>query len=109
MKKGTLYADKNFNHNGFIREFTRRTDCRYETFDEGILIVFEQYYYRNNSNAGVSIVLRRYGEEYKISIITTAAGVGIMNLSYGADRSLFKEICGIALEFGAIQLPGCAL
>lgn len=101
MKKEILYANQNFDFESFIRAFNEdKHKC--EIMDDGILFVFERYYFRNGSAAGASILVRQYEEKYKITIITTAAGIGLFNLSYGADAKLLKSIIEEAQKYGAI-------
>lgn len=60
-------------------------------------LVYEMYFFRTGSYASLSVLLVEQGEEQTADIVTSGGGEGLLNASYGAERSLARS-CVRALE-----------
>jgi hypothetical protein len=59
--------------------------------------VFQKYYFRNNSYAGLTVVISGKADIITVEAIGSAGGQGIFNISYGAESN-FTELVYTLLE-----------
>lgn len=61
------------------------------------LLVYEKYFFRNNSYATVTVLLTEQGGEQHADIISAGGGESLGNFSWGANRKMAAD-CVKALE-----------
>ena len=60
-------------------------------------LAYEKYYLRTGSYTSLTVVLTEYGEEQRACIVASGGGAGMVNHSFGANRS-FAKACAKVLE-----------
>lgn len=61
------------------------------------LLVYEKYYFRNNSYASLTVLVTEQGTRQTAQIVATGGGASLSNTSLGANRN-FAQKCVQALE-----------
>ncbi|RIW37414.1 hypothetical protein D3H55_05100 [Bacillus salacetis] len=56
------------------------------------ILVFEKYFFRNNSSASLTVTVSNFEGETTIKCISTGNGAGIFNIGWGAGKSFMKPI-----------------
>lgn len=63
-----------------------------ETNNPTVLICAERYYFRNSNYTGLTILLRGLGTYAEATVVGFGGGGGLMNMSYGANKSITKIV-----------------
>jgi len=60
-----------------------------------IILVYEKYYFRNSSTAGLTVTLSGEGSTAFVTSIASAGGQGILNISWGANSHFSNQVIRI--------------
>lgn len=67
-----------------------------------VFLCFEKYFFRNNSYAGLSILITESNLIQTIDLVGFGGGAGPFNLSWGADSDFQEIIINILYENGFV-------
>ncbi len=74
--------------------------CRAFSGAYAVLLCFEKYYFRNNSYAGLTIMLTEEQENQTADIIGFGGGNGLFNFSLGANSNFADTAKSILENYG---------
>lgn len=64
------------------------------------VLIFEEYFFRTASFAGLTLVLLETDDIQRADIIGSASGAGIFNISLGADKAIVCPVVDLLLNYG---------
>lgn len=70
-----------------------------------VLLSFERYFMRNGNYAALTVLLSRETDSTGAVVIGSAGGGGLLNLSWGANRSFAEDAERILLQSGFEPVP----
>lgn len=73
---------------------------RYANDVKIIFMCFEKYYFRNNSAAGLSLLITESNLVQTIDVVGFGGGEGLFNLSWGANSDFLESVVGLLKEHG---------
>lgn len=73
---------------------------RYSNDVRIIFMCFEKYYFRNNSFAGLSLLITESNLVQTVDIVGFGGGEGLFNLSWGANSEFKESVINIFKEKG---------
>lgn len=59
---------------------------------EVIVMVFEKFYFRNNSTAGLTVTISNDSGATCVNAVASAGGQGLFNISWGANSSFAYQV-----------------
>lgn len=59
---------------------------------EMIVQIYEKYFLRNNSQAGLTVTLQNFQGHTQINAIASAGGQGLFNISWGAGSNFAGQV-----------------
>lgn len=59
---------------------------------EMIVQIYEKYYMRNNSQAGLTVTLQNFQGHTQVNAISSAGGQGLFNISWGAGSEFAAKV-----------------
>ena len=65
-----------------------------------VLLVFQKYYWRNNSQASLTLLLTGDGGTVTVDLIGSGGGVGLLGLSLGAESDFVEDVEELLSEQG---------
>ncbi len=65
-----------------------------------IFMCFEKYYFRNNSAAGLSLLITESNLVQTIDVVGFGGGEGLFNLSWGTNSDFLESVVGLLKEHG---------
>ncbi len=74
--------------------------CREMNGAEVIVLLFEKYYLRNGSYAGLTVMLTECGDEKTADVVGFGGGGGMVNWSFGANADFAKQANIILQKYG---------
>lgn len=80
--------------------------CRAFSGAYAVLLCFEKYYFRNNSYAGLTIMLTEEQENQTADIIGFGGGNGLFNFSLGANSNFADTAKSILENYGFQEYRG---
>lgn len=88
------------------REAELVTENHYEGSDMKVsMMVFEKFYFRTSSYAGLTILLTEIqGQKITLDIVGSGGGGGLLNISWGSNRSFAEKAQRRAEELGFVKL-----
>ena len=73
---------------------------RYSNEVRIVFLCFEKYYFRNNSTAGLSLLITDSNSAQTIDVVGFGGGEGLFNLSWGANSDFLESVVSILKEKG---------
>ena len=68
-----------------------------------VLLCFEQYYVRVSSFASLSVMISHEPDSTRAVIVGSGGGTGVLNLSWGANKSIAENSEKIFLDRGFVR------
>jgi len=84
---------------GSFAELVNRTEHNYNDA-RMVVLCFEKYYMRNDSTAALTIIVSELNDETNVELIAFGGGQGLLNLSWGANKSFARSAISVLQEFG---------
>lgn len=81
-------------------ELVDESYCYLDDSTTVILLVFEKYFMRNGSYAGLTVQLIENDKVQMANIIASAGGEGIFNISWGANSDFAYDAENILRDYG---------
>lgn len=64
-----------------------------------LIIIFEKYYVRNNSDVGLIVVYENIIGKIVIKVILIGSVIGILKIDWGVGGNLFKRVKNIFVDY----------
>jgi hypothetical protein len=64
-----------------------------------LITVYEKYYIRSNSNAGLVVVCENTSGETVVKVTSTGSGAGLFMIDWGSGNNFIKKVKEILLEY----------
>lgn len=66
------------------------------------IFIYEEYFFRIKSTLSVSIILEQDENGSKVELISSGAKIGLMDITYGAEKAALKPIIEKLIEIGFV-------
>ncbi|MGI5878137.1 MAG: DUF6054 family protein [Christensenellales bacterium] len=63
------------------------------------ILIYEKYYMRNNSQAGLTVTISNFDGPTRVNIISFAGGQGLLGLSWGASGQFAGKVAEILASY----------
>ncbi len=63
------------------------------------ILIYEKYYMRNNSQAGLTVTISNFDGPTRVNIISFAGGQGLLGLSWGASGQFAGKVAEILAPY----------
>lgn len=90
--------------NNFINQMSNKAELVIEDRKkvesaEMVLIVFEEFFFRNNSYTTLTILFTQFNGVQTAKIVASGGGQGLINRTWGAHKEIINQATSILVEY----------